>query len=326
MPFAAGSTTTDPFETAIEHACINVPIVAPTDSIEAARRSVIGNRYERATHIVVCDGPTFAGILRIEDFFAAPNEASVASVMDHDAPTVAIGVDQEVAAWRAVQHGESALAVVHRDGRFVGLIPPDRLLEVMLIEHEEDISRHGGFLIGTSIARQASEEPVQRRFFHRMPWPLLGLAAALLAADIVGWFEATLQQQLIYAFFIPSIVYLADAVGTQTETLVVRGLSVGVSIGRIVRNELYTGAAVGIALALTAYPLIWWRWGDSNAALVVALALLAACSTATIVAMILPWVLDRLGLDPAFGSGPLATVIQDLLSIIIYFGLVVTLS
>ncbi len=83
---------------------------------------------------------------------------------------------------------------------------------------------------------------------------------------------------------------------------------------------------IAIALALTAYPLIWWRWRDSNAALVVALALLAACSTATIVDMILPSVLDKLGLDPAFGSGPLVTVIQDLLSIIIYFGLVVALS
>ncbi|MFM9884219.1 MAG: magnesium transporter [Burkholderiales bacterium] len=316
----------DPFETAIEHACMNVPIVAPTASIGDARQSILGRQFERATHIVVCEGPKFAGILRMEDFFAAPTEASVASLMDRDAPTVAIGVDQEVAAWRAVQHGESALAVVDRSGRFAGLIPPDRLLEVMLIEHDEDVSRYGGFLAGTSIARLASEEPVQRRFLHRMPWLLLGLAAALLAADIVGWFEGTLQKHLIFAFFIPSIVYLADAVGTQTETLVVRGLSVGVPIRRIVRNELYTGAAVGVALAVIAYPLIWWRWGDVNVAIVVALALLAACSTATIVAMTLPWLLDRLHLDPAFGSGPLATVIQDLLSIIIYFGLVVALG
>ncbi len=320
------TTGSNPFETAIEHACINVPVVAPTATIEEARRMLIGNRYERAAHIVVCEGPTFIGILRMEDFFAAPKDATVASVMDRDTPKVAIGIDQEIAAWQAVQHGESALAVVDRDGRFVGLIPPDRLLEVMLIEHEEDISRHGGFLIGTSIARQASEEPVQRRFLHRMPWLLLGLVAALLAADIVGWFATVLQQQLIFAFFIPSIVYLADAVGTQTETLVVRGLSVGVPIGRIVRNELYTGAAVGAALALIAYPLIWWRWGDASIANVVALALLAACSTATVVAMALPWILDRLNFDPAFGSGPLATVIQDLLSIVIYFGLIVTLT
>jgi magnesium transporter len=314
------------FETAIEHAYTNVPIVAPTATFGAARHALLGRQFERATHIVVCEDRTFVGILRMEDFFAAPSEASVASRMDREAPRVAVGLDQEQAAWRAVQHGESALAVVDHDGRFAGLIPPDRLLEVLLIEHDEDTSRHGGYLKGTSIAIHASEEPLLQRFLHRMPWLLLGLGAALLAADIVGWFEERLQQQLIFAFFIPSIVYLADAVGTQTETLVVRGMSVGVPMERIVRHEIYTGVAVGLALAAAAYPLILWRWDNADAALVVALAIFAASSIATVVAMVLPWLLDRFDLDPAFGSGPLATVIQDLLSIIIYFALVVALG
>jgi magnesium transporter len=318
--------TSNPFETAIEHACTNVPIVAPTATFGEARASLIGRQFERATHIVVCDGSTFVGILRMEDFFAAPNEASVASRMDHEAPRVAIGLDQEQAAWHAVQHGESALAVVDRDGRFAGLIPPDRLLQVLLIEHDEDTSRQGGYLKGTSIAIHASEEPLKQRFLHRMPWLLLGLGAALVAADIVGWFEERLQQQLIFAFFIPSIVYLADAVGTQTETLVVRGMSVGVPMARIVRHEIYTGVAVALALAVAAYPLILWRWSNADAALVVALAIFAASSIATVVAMVLPWLLDRFDLDPAFGSGPLSTVIQDLLSIVIYFALVVALG
>ena len=70
-----------------------------------------------------------------------------------------------------------------------------------------------------------------------------------------------------------------------------------------------------------AYPILLLRWGREDVALGVSLSLLAACSTATFAAMGLPWLLDRLGVDPAFGSGPLATVIQDLLSIAIYFGI-----
>jgi magnesium transporter len=120
------------------------------------------------------------------------------------------------------------------------------------------------------------------------------------------------------AFFIPGIVYLADAVGTQTEALVIRGLSVGVSIGGVVRREVYTGLLVGVTLAAVFFPIGLWRWGDARMVTAVALAILAACATASAVALTLPWLLNRLGLDPAFGSGPLATVIQDLLSVIIY--------
>jgi magnesium transporter len=224
-----------------------------------------------------------------------------------------------VAAWRAVRHGESALSVVDAAGRFLGLVPPDRLLAVLLAEHEEDLSRLGGFLASHSAAIGASEEAVPRRFRHRLPWLLVGLAGALLAADVVSWFESGLRERVVLAFFIPGIVYLADAVGTQTETIVVRGLSVGVSLREMAVRELLTGPAIGLALALVALPIVFWRWGDARLALVVCVSLFAACSTATLSAMALPWSLDRFGLDPAFGSGPLATVIQDLLSILIYF-------
>jgi magnesium transporter len=239
--------------------------------------------------------------------------------MDRDAPVVRPGVDQEIAAWQAVRHEEAALAVVNGNGRFVGIIPPHRLLAVLLSEHEEDLSRLGGFLRSTSNARVTSEEPVRRRFRHRLPWLLVGLGGALAAADFVGWFESQLRHKVMLAFFIPGIVYLADAVGTQTETIVVRGLSVGVSMRRMLGRELLAGLAIGLAIAVIAGPLVWWRWGDADVALSVALSLFAACSTATVAAMTLPWLFDALGLDPAFGTGPLATVIQDLLSILIYF-------
>jgi magnesium transporter len=129
----------------------------------------------------------------------------------------------------------------------------------------------------------------------------------------------------VLAFFIPGIVYLADAVGTQTETVIVRGLSVGVRIRQVIGRELLAGLVIGSALALIMFPFVFWRWGDPEVALGVSLSLLAACSTATIAAMLFPWIFDRLGLDPAFGSGPLATIVQDLSSILIYFVIVTSL-
>ncbi|NTW36339.1 MAG: magnesium transporter [Syntrophobacteraceae bacterium] len=277
-PLVANGRVT--FETAAEHACARVPVASPIHRAGDLRQALVGQLYESASHIVVCEGDKFLGILRIEDLLAAPTDSLVGSLMDREAPVVAPGVDQEVAAWHAVRNEEAALSVVDREGRFVGIIPPHRLLAVLLSEHEEDLSRLGGFLRSTSAARITSEEPVGRRFRHRVPWLLVGLGGALLAADFVGWFEAQLQHKVMLAFFIPGIVYLADAVGTQTETVVVRGLSLGVAMRQMAGRELLAGLAIGLALAVVSGPLVWWRWGEGDIALCVGLSLFAACSTA----------------------------------------------
>jgi magnesium transporter len=305
-------------ETASEHVRTLVPIASPYTQVRELRRSLEGTTFESATHIGVCDDGKLVGVLKIEDLFGALPEAKVKDIMDEDPPMVARGVDQERAAWKAVQHGESALAVVDDAGRFVGFIPPDRLLAVLLHEHDEDLARMSGFLRDSSMARTASEERISRRFWHRVPWLLLGLAGAILAADIVGFFERELQANVMIAFFIPGIVYLADAVGTQTEALIIRGLSVGVPIVSVLRREILTGLMIGLTLAMVFYPIGVWRWGGDGIVLAVALAIFGACATANLVALALPWILHRLGIDPAFGSGPLATVVQDLLSIVIY--------
>jgi magnesium transporter len=315
---ARDAATYDDFETAATHASKNVPVASKGMRACDVRSMLAGHRYESASHVVICEGDRFAGIATIETILGAPPEATVASLMDTDAPVVSPGIDQEVAAWHAVRHGESALAVVDHGGRFVGVIPPHRLVAVLLAEHEEDLSRLGGFLKGTSTARTTSEEPVRRRFRHRLPWLLIGLCGALFAADVIGRYEGMLRFNVVLAFFLPGIVYLADAVGTQTETVIVRGLSLGVRMPHMLARELLTGIVIGIALAAIAAPLVWWRWENANLAMSVGVSIFAAASTSTVAAMLLPWGLDRLGVDPAFGSGPLATVIQDLLSIYIY--------
>lgn len=307
------------FGTAAEHLTSRVPIAAPNAQAGDIRRSLEGHAFDTVAEIAICEHGKLLGLLNIEDVLAAPAQTLAHQIMDPDPPVVAPGLDQERAAWKAVQHGESSLAVVDADGLFMGLIPPSRLLAVLLSEHDEDMARLGGFLRDTASARSAGQEAVRRRLLHRLPWLFLGLAGAFVAADIVGTFEEQLQGRVILAFFLPGVVYLADAVGTQTEALVIRGLSVGVPIGRVVFRELLTGLLMGLALALAFAPAAFWRWGQADVVLAVALSLMAACSIATVIATSLPWLLQRLGLDPAFGSGPLATVIQDLLSILLYF-------
>jgi magnesium transporter len=309
------------FETASEHVCRDVPVFDPEARADAMRRALETRRFELASHVAVCADAKLLGVIRIEELLPAAPDASAHSLMDPDPPVVAPGLDQERAAWHAVKHGESALGVLDAEGRFHGFVPPQRLLEVLLWEHDEDISRLGGVLHRQTIARASQEESTLRRLGHRLPWLLVGLLGALVAAQIVEGFERQLSRTLLLTMFLPGVVYLADAVGTQTETLVVRGLSLGLDLPRMLRKEIVTGLGIGAILAATFFPLAVWRWGDARTIAAVALALFAASALASAVAVALPWALDRLELDPAFGSGPLATVIQDLLSIAIYLAM-----
>jgi magnesium transporter len=195
----------------------------------------------------------------------------------------------------------------------------------MLAEHDEDVARLGGLRASTSLARSAAEEPVRRRLWHRFPWLVIGLLGAMVSAGIVGAFEGEIREEVLLALFVPAVVYMADAVGTQTEAVVIRGMAVGVSIRDIVWRELAAGAIIGALIGATFFPFTLAVWGNGRIAATVAIALFISSSIATLVAMVLPYALARLGHDPAFGSGPLATVIQDLLSILVYFAVGVAL-
>jgi magnesium transporter len=281
----------------------------------------VGSGFAAVADVAVCepDSRRLVGLIPLERVLRAAPDARAGDLMDTDPPVVSPGADQEMAAWKAARHGESSLAVVGEGGTFRGLVPPARLLGVLLAEHDEDLARLGGFLSSTASARHAMDEPLVARLWHRMPWLLVGLLGSACAAVLVRGFESELSSDVRLAFFIPGIVYMADAVGTQTEALVIRGLSVGVRIRRVFRTEALTGLVVGLVLAALAVCGVWVVLGSLPLAVTVGLSLLGACAVASVVAMLLPWAMSASGHDPAFGSGPLATVIQDLLSLVIYF-------
>jgi magnesium transporter len=313
-------------EVAAAHATAQVPTAKPGQSAGEVRDAIIGAHFESAVDVAVLEGEELVGILSIEALLATDPATRIDAVMDADPPVVAPGVDQEHAAWVMCRRAEASLAVVDCDGRFAGLIPPDRMLAVLLAEHDEDLARMGGYLAGSRRARGAAEESVSRRLYHRLPWLLLGLVGAMASALLVGAFEEQLDKKVLLAFFVPAVVYMADAVGTQTETVLIRGLSVGVTVREVALRELLTGAVVGAIVGAAFLPFALVGWGDGGVAAAVALALFASCSIATLVAMALPWLFHRLGRDPAFGSGPLATVLQDLLSIVVYLAIATPLA
>jgi magnesium transporter len=141
-----------------------------------------------------------------------------------------------------------------------------------------------------------------------------------VATLIVARQESLITEHVAVAFFVPAIVYLADAVGTQTETVVIRGLSLARQpLGRLFAGEVRTGLVIGSVLGAAAIVMVLFGFRDLRLALAVGLSVLVSSALATGIGFALPCALDRWGIDPAFGSGPLATVIQDVLTIAVYF-------
>jgi magnesium transporter len=313
---AAGSLE----DTAASATVSDVPTAATTARAAETRAQLVGGQFASATEIALFDDGRFVGVVPIERLLSAADSVPVGDLAE-EAVVVAPEFDLEAAARATARRGGRTVAVVGTEGRFLGLVPSARLLQILELEHEEDLARLGGFLRGASAARTASEEAVARRLWHRLPWLGIGLFGAMASAVIVGAFEEEIKTQVLLAFFLPAVVYMADAVGTQTETVVIRGMALGIPVGRVFARELATGLVIGALLGAAFFVFCLAVWDDAQVAAAVAISLGISCSIASVVAMALPYGLARLGRDPAFGSGPLATVIQDLLSIVAYFAI-----
>jgi magnesium transporter len=142
----------------------------------------------------------------------------------------------------------------------------------------------------------------------------------MLATAVINSFEHALEREIALAFFIPVIVYMSDAVGTQTETIFIRSLSLeSLDIRKYILREGVIGLALASILSILIFIFTMVYIQSINVAAIVGLAMLASVFTAVFIAVLIPWLFSRFKKDPAFASGPFATIIQDLLSIIIYF-------
>ena len=136
-------------------------------------------------------------------------------------------------------------------------------------------------------------------------------------------FEHSLSSNIAVAFFIPALVYISGAIGAQAVSVAVRGLAAEeVSIVKLLQDEMVIGTAIGLSLGGISAILVFAIFGDMPLALVVGLAVLGGGMISAIVGFGLPWVFMHCGSDPALGSGPVCTIVQDVASLYVYFLLV----
>lgn len=308
-------------QTIARYTVVAVPTAGPSESVGELRRHLAGTRYQYASHVFVLgSGRRLCGVIDMVGLFAAGADQSLNEVMNDDCPVVAPATDREEAASTAIRAGASALAVCENGGRFIGAVPASALTSILRDEHLEDLHYMVGILGKSKSAQDAMTAPPHRRALYRMPWLLVGMVGSALATAMMVRFESALSADITVAFFIPAIIYLADAVGTQSEAVAVRGLSLtGADLAPLLMGELGTGVVIGTTLGCLAFPLVWLGFGSIGLATTVAIALVVASSIATTIGLVLPWLFARFGHDPALGSGPVATVIQDVLSLLVYF-------
>lgn len=298
-----------------------VPRARPEQTVDEVARDLFSRKYDSLDIICVVDvDDRLVGVLPLSRLSALPRDTRIGSVIAPACPRVHATTDQERVASLALHHSLSAVPVVDAKGKLLGIVPSSALLRIMRQEHVEDIHRFAGISRETLQAREAIEAPPLRRLRHRLPWLLLGLVGSVLATLIMARFEKALAVSPSIAFFVPGLVYLADAIGTQTEAVAVRGLSLShARLGTMIGGEVRTGILIGLVMGGLTLPGVWLAYGDFKLAVAVSGALVVAGGIASTVGLMLPWLLGRFGSDPAYGSGPLSTIIQDLLTLLTYF-------
>ena len=311
-------------ETAQSHLETLVPTAGPDEPVGRAVALLSSGQHAIADSIYIVDAEhCLLGVVPVAALLTTARDVPLRSLMRPAPPSVDPDTDQEHVAALAHDRRLTTVPVVDLRGCFLGVVPPLALIDVLRREHDEDIRRLAGVLGSADHAKMALELPPWRRVGNRLPWLLVGLAGSALAAIVMAAFEAALTAQVAIAFFVPAIVYLADAIGTQTEAVAVRGLSLEhAPLGRVLWGELATGALLGLILGLLAVPLVLLLADSPGLALAVAVAILVAGLAAAGIGLLFPWLLSSWGLDPAYGSGPVATIIQDVLSLLVYFACV----
>ncbi|MFA5136079.1 MAG: magnesium transporter [Patescibacteria group bacterium] len=162
-------------------------------------------------------------------------------------------------------------------------------------------------------------EPVALLLRLRLPSLLIGLSLGLGLSFVTSRFEDVLNKNIQVAFFIPFVVYLASAVGEQTQSIYARDLKSGkASFRKYLIKESFLGLILGLIFSLIILPIIMIWFGSSKLAYTVCFATFGAVATAPLIALLVTELLQLEHTDPAVGAGPLATVIQDTVSVVIY--------
>ena len=243
----------------------------------------------------------------------------VKDCMESDIKVVPAAMDQEDVAYLFEQYDLVSAPVVNDDGRLIGVITVDDVVEVIRDEAEEDIMRLGG-VIETDL-----HEPAWRTSRRRFIWLLVNLATAVLASLVIGLFDASIEQMVALAVLMPIVASMGGNAGTQALTVTVRALAAhdvtSANTARLIVKEGVVGLANGVVFAVIVGVVTWLWFGDPRLSLVIAAAMVVNMVVAGFSGILIPLGLDRIGVDPAIAATVLLTTVTDVVGFFIFLGL-----
>lgn len=245
----------------------------------------------------------------------------VRSIMDGIYVSITPEEDREQAVRLMQKHDLTALPVVDEAGVLLGTVAIDDVMDVAEEEATEDIQQQAGI---APLRAAYPDVAVGSLFIKRLPWLAALIFVYLGASGVIAAFEDALAAEIVLAAFIPLLMGSGGNVGAQSGTLIVRAIAVGdIAGGRwrtALNKELVVGLGLGLALGVLAGIVAWARSGG-DIAVVVAISMLVIVVSANLTGMLLPVLLDRLGIDPAVAASPVITSVTDLTSLLIYLGI-----
>lgn len=299
------------------------------DEAIAYLRRQARERVETIYYIYVLDAQQrLLGVVSFRELFAAPAARTVREVMQTDPITVPDDLDQESVSQIIAQHDLMAVPVVDAEGRMKGIITFDDIVDVVEEEATEDIQKLGG---SAALDAPYLEVGLLQMVRKRAGWLAALFIGELLTASAMGYYEHEIARAVVLALFIPLVISSGGNSGSQASTLVIRAIALGEvrlrDWWRVLRREIATGLALGCLLgSIGLLRILLWPARASLygphyvlVALSVGLALVGIVLWGAVAGSMLPFVLRRLGFDPATASAPFVATLVDVTGLMIYF-------
>ena len=281
-----------------------------------------GDNSESVYTCYVTDaGRRLEGVLTIKELLLAQDEQLIADLMETDVITAETTEDQEKAVERMMKYDFISLPVVDKEGRLVGIVTVDDVMDVMEEEATEDFEKMA--------AMAPSEKPYLKTGVfslakHRILWLLVLMISGMITGGILGQYEAAFAAMPLLVTFIPMLTDTGGNAGSQSSTLVIRGMAVGEiqlsDFAKVFWKELRVSMLVGVVLSAVNFVRLMVTYpGNYMVALTVALALFVTVMLAKTVGGVLPMAAKLCHADPAIMAAPLITTIVDAISLVVYF-------
>ncbi len=303
-----------------------IPVFNQDTTVSKAQNELVekSKEWKNINYIYLTNNKhKLVGVLSIKELFQAAKRKKLKSVATKELVTARPYTHKERASMLAIRSNLKQVPIVSKTGRLLGVFGSDQVVQTLHQANVEDILRFSGVTPPDQMQfRTLVNAGVSRLVHLRAPWLLLGLAGGIAATFVIGYFEQTLAEILALAFFIPVVVYMGDAVGHQTQLIYIRSLgSDNLNTKNYLLRELAVDFIFGIICALAIMVLILFWINSPVAAAIVGITMFLNILKSGAIAIGVPLLLYKMKKDPALGSGPFTTTLQDLLSIFVYFSI-----